>query len=95
MEDFGKFSEGRKEKDGKKEGSKESLYETVTKIAKSFDGKGKGDLLKAIYKEAERSKRAGTLTNAEIDNFVVMLSPALDEKGRKYLYKIAEELKKI
>ena len=71
------------------------LFETVSKIAKNFDGKNQNDLLRAIYSEAEKGKRAGTLTNAEIDGFVTLLSPALDEKKRKYLRKIAEELKKI
>lgn len=79
---------------GGKSGSN-GLFETVTRIAKDFDGKNTNDLLRAIYKEAEKGKRAGTLSNSEIDGFVTLLSPALDEKKRKYLKKIAEDLKKI
>ncbi len=71
------------------------LFETVSRIAKNFDGKGEKDLLRAIFKEAEKNKRAGTLSNAEIDGFVSLLSPALDDRKRKYLKKIVEELKKI
>lgn len=92
MQDFGKFSEEMK---NKRVSGGNALYDTAVNIAKSFDGKDQGELLKAVYKEAERGKRAGTLTNAEIDNFVAVLSPALDAKKRKYLLKIAEELKKI
>ncbi len=94
MEDFGKFSE-RKNQEKKTANANENLYDTVTKIAKSFDGKSQKDLLRAIFAEAEKGKKAGTLSNAEIDNFVALLSPALDQKKRKYLLKIAEELKKI
>lgn len=71
------------------------LYETVSRLAKNFDGKSQNDLLRAIFAEAEKGKRAGTLTNAEIDNFVALLSPALDAKKRAYLRKIAEDIKKI
>ena len=71
------------------------LYETVSRLAKNFDGKSQNDLIRAIFAEAERGKRAGTLTNAEIDNFVALLSPALDGKKRVYLRKIAEDIKKI
>lgn len=92
MQDFGKFSEEMKNKPKNENGS---LYEQAVNIAKSFDGKNQTELLAAVYKEAERGKRAGTLTNAEIDNFVAVLSPILDRKKRGYLYKIAEELKKI
>ena len=67
----------------------------MSRLAKNFDGKSQNDLLRAVYKEAEKGKRAGTLTNAEIDRFVAMLSPVLDGKKRAYLIKIAEELKKI
>ena len=49
----------------------------------------------AIYKEAKRGKQAGTLTNADIDNFANMLSPFLDDKKRSMLNKIVGELKKI
>ena len=95
MEDFNNYAKNAgKNSDKTKTGAK-GLFETVTKIAKDFDGKNQNDLLRAIYSEAEKGKRAGTLTNAEIDGFVTLLSPALDDKKRKYLRKIAEELKKI
>ena len=71
------------------------LFETVSRLAKQFDGKGQNELLRAIYREAEKGKKNGTLTNAEIDNFVALLSPVIDGKKRGYLNKIAEELKKI
>ena len=95
MEDFNNYAKNAgKNSDTTKKGTG-GLFETVTKIAKDFDGKNQNDLLRAIYREAEKGKRAGTLSNAEIDGFVTLLSPALDDRKRKYLRKIAEELKKI
>ena len=49
----------------------------------------------AIYEEAKKGKRQGTLTNAEIDNFKMILSPMLDDKQKRVLNKVVNELKKI
>ncbi len=71
------------------------LFKMVTELSQKFDGKSQNELLKAIYVEAEKNKRNGTLTNDQIDTFVSLLSPALDDKKRKLLKKIANQLKKI
>ncbi len=73
----------------------QNLFNLINSLAGKFDGKSQKELLEAVYKEAKKNKKAGTLSNAEIDNFVKMISPILDDKKRKYLYKIAEDLKKI
>ena len=95
MEDFNNYAKNAGKNSDKTKKGAGGIFETVTKIAKDFDGKNQNDLLRAIYREAEKGKRAGTLSNAEIDGFVTLLSPALDDKKRKYLRKIAEDLKKI
>ena len=71
------------------------LFKLVTMLAQKYDGKNQNELLKAVYQEAEKGKRNGTLTNEQIDTFVAVLSPVLDDKKRKLLKKIANELKKI
>ena len=71
------------------------LFGIVNDLAKQFDGKGQGELLKAIYQKAKEGKANGTLTNAEIESFFSMLSPMLDDKQRKTLKKVIDELKKI
>ena len=76
-------------------GGTQGIFGLVNSLATKFDGKSQKELLEAIYKEAERGKRNGTLTNKDIDNFVSLLSPVIDERKRKYLKRIAEELKKI
>ena len=71
------------------------LFKLVTTLSQKFDGKNQNELLKAVYQEAEKGKKNGTLSNEQIDTFVAILSPALDDKKRKLLKKIATELKKI
>ncbi len=96
MQDFNSYvnSQNNKQKDGAN-GIDKNLYNLVQSLAGRFDGKSQGELIKAIYEEAKKGKQKGTLSNADIDNFVNMLSPMLDDKKRKMLLKIAEELKKI
>ena len=72
-----------------------NLFDLVNSLATRFDGKNQSELLMAIYEEAKKGKSQGTLTNAEIDNFSMMISPMLDDKQRKVLNKIVKELKKI
>ena len=72
-----------------------NLFRMVNDIARKFEGKDQNELLKAIFDEAKKNKKNGTLTNAEIDNFAAMLAPVLDDKKRKILDKIVADLKKI
>ena len=48
-----------------------------------------------IYREAERGRRAGTLSDAELDNFVRAVSPMLDGAKRKKLAYVIGKLKKM
>ena len=88
MQDFNEFSKN-------DNGNQQNLMDMVTKLSKKFDGKSQDELYKAIFAEAEKGKRAGTLTNNDIDNFVACLTPFLDGKKLKYLNRIAEKLKEI
>ena len=47
------------------------------------------------FKEAENSKRAGTLSNEEIEVFYKNFSPMLNPIQRKKLRSIVDDLKKI
>lgn len=90
MEDFNEFS--KRYDGGEQEGD---VFKRVSDIARKFDGKGTNELLKAIYDETLKGKRAGTLSNDDIDRFALMISPMLDEKKKKILEKVVRELKKI
>jgi len=69
--------------------------ELTKKIAAAFNGKSNTDMLRSILNEAEKSKRAGTLSNAEIDEFYEQFSPLLNGFQRRQLKSVVERLKKI
>ena len=64
-------------------------------MAKAFEGKGEADILRAIYKEAEKGRKAGTLTDSDLDNFYAALYPMLDAARRKKLEQVINKLKKM
>lgn len=65
------------------------------KIASAYNGRSNADMLRSILAEAEKSKRAGTLSNEEIESFYQSFSPMLDSSQRKKLRVIVEKLKEI
>lgn len=70
--------------------------ETLTKkIAQAYHGKSNADMLRNILAEAEKGKRAGTLSNEEIESFYQAFSPMLDGFQRKRLRAIVDKLKAI
>ena len=72
-----------------------SAEELTQKIANAYHGKSNADMLRSILAEAEKSKRAGTLSNEEIENFYQTFSPMLDSSQRKRLRAVVERLKNI
>ena len=95
MQDFNDFVKNSKERGANNSGVDNNILKMVSALAGKYDGKSQSELIKAIYEEAKRGKERGTLSNTDIDNFVKMLSPMLDDKKRKLLNKISAELKKI
>lgn len=91
MEDFNTYANNSKEELNKEN---PDLTKTVMDLVTKYNGASETELLAAIYKEAEKSRKRGTLTDGDIDNFVKMLSPMLDDKKRKKLIHVANELKK-
>ena len=94
MQDFNDFiKNGNDNEEGFK--ADKGVIDMVTKMAKQFDGKSQQELIKSVFDEAKKRKKAGTLSNAEIDGFYNMLYPMLDDKQRKMLSKIVSDLKRI
>lgn len=91
MQDFNSYSKN----NNKTINEQQNLLNLVSKLAKQYDGKSKNELYRAIYEEAKKGKEQGTLTNSDIDKFVNMLTPFIDDKMKKTLYKVVEEIKKI
>lgn len=82
-------------------GAEESAGERVTaetltrRIAAAYRGKNDKAVLADIVSSAEKGKRAGTLTNAEIDAFYRRFAPMLNFVQRKKLEQIVTQLKNI
>lgn len=79
-------------------GTPEQLNATVEMakiITKAMNGKSTAQILQTIISEAERGKREGTLTNADLDNFYAVLSPILDSAKRRRLKEVIARLKSI
>ncbi len=85
MKDFASYSGG----------IPDDLLGEVQAAAAQFDGKNENELIRAIYARAAEGRRAGTLTDAQIDAFCAQFAPMLDAGKRKRLYKLAAELKKL
>ena len=95
MKDFKSFSDGGN--NGKKQNDFDSDkgVRLVKSVAESMKGKSQSDIMRAVIEEAERGKRAGTLTNADLDNFYNLLAPTLDGFRRQKLKSIVARLKRI
>ena len=65
------------------------------KIISQYNGTSNADMLKNILSEAEKSKRAGTLSNEEIETFYQSFAPMLDSSQRKRLRAVVDKLKEI
>ena len=88
MKDFNSFSG-----EEKKQSASDDAVDMAKMMAKAFEGKA--DILRAIYKEAERGRKAGTLTDSDLDNFYAALYPMLDSAKRKKLEQVINKLKKM
>ena len=73
----------------------DTITELTKKLAETFNGQPTGAMLKSILREAEEKKRAGLLTNAEIDAFYEQFSPMLNAQQRATLKNVVERLKAI
>ena len=69
--------------------------ELARKLASAYHGKSNADMMQGILEEAEKSKRAGTLSNEDLDAFYNTFSPMLDCAGRKKLQAVIQRLKEI
>lgn len=72
-----------------------NTVELAKVLSKAMSGKSERQLLGTIIAEAERGKREGTLSNADLDNFYNALYPLLDGFKRKKLKEVIAKLKSI
>ena len=73
----------------------QSAADLTKKIASAYEGKSSVGIWMQILAEAEKSKRNGTLTNEEIEEFYQQFAPMLDDTQKKQLASVIEKLKGI
>lgn len=66
----------------------------LSQLAGKYEGMSEDQILSAILSEAEKGRRNGTLTDADIDSFVKSVEPMLADSQRKKLHRVVEFLKK-
>ncbi len=69
------------------------LLKVLTALSKKFDGKSEEELITAIEEEADRRKKAGTLTDESIERFCNSISPFLSAEKREKLKKVCNRIK--
>lgn len=69
--------------------------ELAQRLASAYNGKSNMAMLRNILQEAEKSKRAGTLSNEEIEAFYQSFAPMLNSTQRKQLRAIVDRLKAL
>ena len=67
----------------------------ANQVVRAMNGKSQGQLWSTILAEAERGKREGRLTNADLDNFYNTVSPMVNGAQRKRLKEVIARLKDI
>ena len=64
-------------------------------LAGRYEGASEDEIISAIVAEAEKGKRNGTLTNADIDAFAIAVEPMLNPMQKRRLKKVVAFLKEI
>lgn len=95
MKDFKSFSGNGNDEKKPNNFEDDKGVKLIKSVAESMKGKSQSDIMRAVIEEAERGKRAGTLTNADLDNFYNLLAPTLDGFRRQKLKSIVARLKRI
>lgn len=93
MKDFNTFT-------SEKETQGETLdfsnpMQVFANLAEKYEGKSADEIMLAIIKQAEISRKKGTLTDADIDNFASSVAPLLNGVQRKTLQSVIDRLKNI
>ena len=92
MKDFNSYKQDYSTK--KQSTGAKSPYEQFAELASKYEGKSADEIMQAIINEAEKSRKNGTLSDKEIDNFASTIAPLLNDKQRKTLASVVARLKK-
>ena len=67
----------------------------LNKFASAFEGKSENEVISALMLEAEKGRKNGTLSDADVDNFALLISPMLNPSQREKLKQIVKQIKNV
>ncbi|MCH5155699.1 MAG: hypothetical protein J1F69_03750 [Clostridiales bacterium] len=80
------------ERDGGKSDN-QTLKEEVQAVASKYVGKSEEELIRALRQNVAESKQNGTFSVEQLENFVSVVSPNLDEQSRNKLMALVDMIK--
>lgn len=101
MKKFSDYASEQKNNQGAEKGKKggestnfnnQNAFDLLKKVASKYEGASENELILAIMQEAKRAKESGQLSNEDIQNFVLTISPMLSISQRQKLDKIVNEI---
>lgn len=95
MEDFKSYSARRESAGRTNAPTQNDLADLIARLAGKYNGASEQEIFAAIVREAEKGRRNGTLTDADIDAFASSVLPALDNRQAAKLKKVVARLKSI
>ncbi len=91
MQDFKDFRNEKRETGGE---LNPDIMKMITDLTAKYKGADENKLWEAVYKEAMKGYKAGTLKTSDLDAFKSIIYPMLDDAKRKKLDEIILRLKK-
>ncbi len=88
---FSEYKESKKQNNDVK--SNDNAESLLKNFISGYEGKSQAELISEIIKVAEKNRREGKLSDSDLDNFAMTLSPMLDLSQQKELDKIISRLK--
>ena len=88
MRDFNSYEK----KETTNQGLNGDAMNNLRKLAGKYEGASENDLISAIMIEAEKGRRNGTLSDADVDN---LIAPMLNPSQRAKLKAVVSKIKNI
>jgi hypothetical protein len=70
-----------------------NTLDMVKNLAKQYHGKSEDEMMSAIFKEAEKNRKNGSLSDKDLDNFLSIVSPLIDNDKKAKLKNVVDKLK--
>ena len=94
MKDFNSYLNSNEQK-GRGQPNDLDAKTLLGELAGKYEGASEEEIISAIIEEAEKSRRNGTLSDADIDAFAQSVYPMLNASQQRKLQKVVKFLKRM